>query len=98
MDPESLLRSVVTPGAAIESGYYRFRVETKDGESVDGLLLSQNESEIRLRPVTGEDLRIPRSTVKRAAFDRSSLMPEGLLEPMKEQEVADLFTFLRTLK
>jgi putative heme-binding domain-containing protein len=98
MDPESLLRSVVTPGASIESGYYRFRVETTDGETVDGLLLSQNESEITLRPVTGEDLRIARSSVKRAAFDRTSLMPEGLLDPMKEQEVSDLFTFLRTLK
>jgi len=98
MDPESLLRSVVTPGASIESGYYRFRVETKEGETVDGLLLSQNDSEIVLRPVTGEDLRISRSNVRRAAFDRSSLMPEGLLETMKEQDVSDLFTFLRTLK
>ena len=39
-----------------------------------------------------------RSNVRRAAFDRSSLMPEGLLETMKEQDVSDLFTFLRTLK
>jgi len=98
MDAESLLRSVVTPGASIESGYYRFRVETKDGETVNGLLLSQSETEILLRPVTGEDMRIPRTNVRRAAFDRTSLMPEGLLDPMKVQDVSDLFAFLRTLK
>ena len=68
------------------------------GETVDGLLLSQNESEIILRPVSGEDMRIPRNNVTRAAFDRNSLMPEGLLDSMKEQEVSDLFAFLRTLK
>jgi hypothetical protein len=27
-------------------------------------------------------------------FDRLSLMPEGLLDPLPEQEVADLFTYL----
>jgi putative membrane-bound dehydrogenase-like protein len=98
MDPESLLRSIVNPGAAVESGYYRYRVETNDGESLEGLFLSQSETEIRLRPVTGEDVRIPRSAVKRAGFSKFSLMPDGLLDAMSPQEVADLFAYLRTLK
>ena len=72
MDPESLLRSVVTPSAAVEAGYYRYRVETSDGESIDGLFLSQNENEILLRPITGEDIRIPRSKVKKAGFSKTS--------------------------
>jgi hypothetical protein len=29
---------------------------------------------------------------------RRSMMPEGLLEPLKPQEVADLFAYLNTLK
>jgi len=98
MDPESLLRSIVTPGAAVESGYYRYRVETKDGELTDGLFVSQNESEIVLRPVTGEDLHLSRSAVKKAGFTKTSLMPDGLLDAMGPEDVANLFAYLRTLK
>jgi putative heme-binding domain-containing protein len=98
MDPESLLRSIVTPGAAIESGYYRYRVETKDGEITDGLFVSQNENEIILRPATGEDVYLPRSTVRKAGFTKTSMMPDGLVDALSPQDVANLFAYLRTLK
>ena len=51
-----------------------------------------------LRQPNAEDLRIPRSKIKRATFTKTSIMPEGLLESMKPDEVASLFAYLRTLK
>jgi putative heme-binding domain-containing protein len=98
MDPESLLRSILTPGEAVESGYYRYRVETRDSELVDGLFVSQNEKEIVVRPAAGEDIHIPRETVKRSGFSKVSMMPEGLLETLSPEDVANLFSYLRTLK
>src|SRR5207302_5958667 len=77
---EALLRNILTPNAAMEAGYRQFRVETKAGEVFDGLFISQDGNALVLRQPNAEDLRIPRGNVKRAAFTRLSVMPEGLLE------------------
>jgi putative membrane-bound dehydrogenase-like protein len=98
MGTETLLRAVLTPNAAMEAGYRAFRVELKDGDVIDGLLVSQDNDAIVLRRPRAEDLRIARSTVKRANFTRLSMMPEGLLEALKPEEVSNLFAYLRTLK
>ena len=95
---EALLRNILTPNAAMEAGYRRFRVETREAEVQEGLLVSQDDNAIVLRQPNSEDLRVPRSNVKRAAFTRLSMMPEGLLEGLKPQDVTDLFAYLNTLR
>ena len=95
---ESLLRNIVTPNAAMEAGYRLFRVETRDGEVQEGLLASQDDNAIVLRQPNSEDLRIPRSNVQRAGFTRTSIMPEGLLEGLKPEDVSDLFAYLKARK
>ena len=95
---EALLRNVLTPNAAVESGYYRYRVETTDGELVEGFLASQSDDAVLLRQQSVEDQRIPRSKIKQAGFTKLSMMPEGLLEAMKAEDVTDLFAYLKTLK
>jgi putative heme-binding domain-containing protein len=95
---EALLRNVLTPNAAMEAGYRRFRVETGDGELQEGLLVLQDDAAIVLRQINGEDLGIPRARVKRAAYTKLSMMPEGLIEPLPPSQVSDLFAYLKTLK
>jgi len=64
----------------------------------DGFLVRQDEKEIVLRQPNSEDKRIQRPKVKRAAFSRTSMMPEGLLEGIPAQDVKHLFAYLKTLK
>jgi putative heme-binding domain-containing protein len=98
MGTEALLRAVLTPNAAMEAGYRLFRVELKDGDVVDGLLLSQDKEAVLLRRPNSEDQRIAQAQIKRAAYTRLSLMPEGLLEPLPPADVTDLFSYLKTLR
>jgi putative membrane-bound dehydrogenase-like protein len=98
MGTEALLRAMLTPNAAMEAGYRVFRVELRDGDLVDGMLVSQDNDALVLRRQNLEDLRVPRASVRRAGFTRLSLMPEGLLEAMPPADVADLFAYLMTLK
>lgn len=98
MDSDALLRSMLLPNDAVESGYYVFRVETKDDEVLDGFLVRQTDQSIVLRQPNSEDRTIPRVHVKRAAFTRMSMMPEGLIEGLKREEVSHLFAYLKTLK
>ena len=82
----------------MEAGYRRFRVETRDGEVLDGLFVSQDDIALVLRQPNAEDLRVPRGNVKRAGFTRMSVMPEGLLEGLNPPDVSDLFAYLKTLR
>ncbi|GBD35060.1 hypothetical protein HRbin36_00164 [bacterium HR36] len=98
MSTEALLRSLITPSAAVESGYRLFRVETRDGRLLEGFLVRQTDAEIVLRRPNEEDKRIPATEVYRAGFTRRSVMPDGLLDTLAPDEVSALFAYLRTLK
>ena len=98
MNLEALLRSLLTPNAAMEAGYRIFRVELESDDVIDGFLVSQDNNAIVLRIPNSEDRRIPRSEVRRAHFIRRSLMPEGLLEGLPDKDAADLLAYLRSLK
>lgn len=95
---DGLLRAVLTPNAAMEGGYRTFRIELTDGDVVEGFLVSQNEQSYVIRQPNAEDQRIPAETVRRAEFTRRSLMPEGLLQGLNEEDVRNLFAYLKTLK
>jgi len=82
----------------MEAGYRTFRVELLDGDIVDGRLISQDNEGIVLGRPNAEDLHLKRANVRRAAFTKTSLMPEGLLESLPTRDVTDLFAYLQTLK
>jgi putative membrane-bound dehydrogenase-like protein len=95
---ETLLRATLTPNAAMEAGYRTFRVELKDGDLLDGFLVSQDNEAIVLRQPNAQDRRIPQDDIRRASFTKTSLMPEGLLDTMPEPDATDLLAYLKTLK
>ena len=95
---ESILRNILTPNAAMEPGYRIFRVELKDGDLLDGFLVSQDKEAIVLRRPNLDDARIAQRDVRKADFTKASLMPEGLLDALKPDEVSDLFAYLKTLR
>ncbi len=95
---EALLRNVLTPSAAMESAYQTFRVVMNDGSVIDAFLADQTPEAVVLRMPGAEDRRIARNDIKSAAYIRRSLMPEGLLEAMTPEQVADLFAHLKSLR
>ena len=95
---EALLRNILTPNAAMEPGYRLFRVELKDGDVLDGIRVSEDKEAIVLRRPNVADARIAQRDVRKAAFTKSSMMPEGLLDALQPQDVSDLFAYLKTLK
>ena len=51
-----------------------------------------------LRRPNTDDTRIDQKDVRKTSFTKLSIMPEGLLEALRPEDVRDLFTFLKTLK
>jgi len=95
---EALLRNVLTPSAAMEGGYRNFRVLTKDGRILNGLLVSQGADGVVIRAPNTADQKIPQAEIDRAEFTSVSIMPERQLEGMQPQQVSDLIHYVMTLK
>lgn len=98
MGTESLLRNILTPNAQLESGYYRHDVKLRDGSVVTGFLANESESSITLRQIGADEKVIPRAEMVSHDISRRSLMPEGIIDSFTEQQVADLFSYLKSLQ
>ena len=98
MGVESLLRNILTPNAQLESGYYRHDLKLKDGLVFSGFVSSENDASITLRRIGSDEIVIPRSDIVDHEISRLSLMPEGLIENFSDTQVADLFSYLNSLR
>lgn len=91
---EQLLSNVFDPSLVIGSAYQARTVITVDGRVLTGLVVEDNPQQIVLKLQGGKQESIPREEVEETATSRLSLMPEGLENQLKPQELADLFAFL----
>jgi putative heme-binding domain-containing protein len=98
MGIEALLHNLLTPNAAVESGYYVNTVELRSGEILTGRLMGETPMAITLRPVGGADRQIPRAEIKKHSASRKSLMPDGLIEGLPDGLLQDLFSYLKSLR
>ena len=98
MGLEGVVRNIMDPNAAMEAAYRVFRLELISGEVMDGFFLSEDAKAYVLRQPGGEEIRVPKANVRSARYLRRSLMPEGLLDALTDQQVADLLAYLMTLK
>ncbi len=98
MGLEAVLRNILTPNAAMEPGYRVFRVQLSNGELIDAMYVSEDADALVIRQVGAPDKRIPKAEIASTRFIRRSLMPEGLLDALNDDQAADLLAYLMTLK
>jgi putative heme-binding domain-containing protein len=92
-DLDYLLENIVTPNAVIPNDYRAAIIETKDGRAVMGPIDRQDAASITLKTMA-EPVTIPRAEVKSMQLSDISMMPEGLLAALNDQEVRDLIYYL----
>ena len=91
----TLLPSIVNPNAEIREGFQYFTVETKDGRTLSGFFVDRDNQVTVLRGLEGENITLRASEILDLQPMGRSLMPEGLLEGMTDQELRDFFAYLR---
>lgn len=94
-DLGTLLPSIVTPSAEIREGFVNQILTTKDGRTLTGFIPDQDGSTIILRGLDGQDVSIERDSIQELRAAAASLMPEGLLTGLTDQELRDFFAYLR---
>jgi putative heme-binding domain-containing protein len=95
-DREFLLASIVDPSSAIRKEYLAYEITTKDDRVLSGVILDQSGGGLTLGISTGERINIPQAQVAALRESVVSLMPEGLVKPLKPQELRDLFSYLQS--
>lgn len=94
-DLPNLVQNIVDPNAAIREGYLTSIVTTADGRTLSGVIADQDQQVVVLRGADGKDLPLPRSDIDEIQPAKISLMPEGLLQEFTDDQVRDLFAYLR---
>lgn len=92
-DLDYILLNVIDPNAVIPNDYRASNIETKDGRSITGIVTKQDEKSITV-VTPNEVLVIPRSEIESLQQSALSMMPEGLLQSLTDQEVRDLIYYL----
>ena len=95
-DLDTMLMHIVNPSGEIREGFENVIVETKDGRSLSGFLSERYEDAIVLRGLDGESTLVKKSEISRTRSAGASLMPEGLLDGFDDQQLRDLFAYLRS--
>jgi putative heme-binding domain-containing protein len=95
-DLDTMLLNIVNPSAEIREGFSTSIVATTDGRVLTGVVVEQDKNVVVLRLDDGKEFAIARDDIDAIKASPKSLMPEGLLKGLGEQEVRDLFAYLRS--
>ena len=95
--PEYLLESLIDPSRRIAEGFASIRVETRDGEELDGTQLRATGDELTLRLASGEIRKLARRDITRQSTSSVSAMPP-MGDVLSLDEIRNLLAYLGSLK
>ena len=86
--------NIVYPSLEIREGFGSYDVRLKDGTIANGILERREGGEIVLRDLAGNRTRVREEKVATLIASPTSVMPEGLLTGMSDQDLRDFFAYL----
>lgn len=93
-DLDYLLHNILDPNAEIPNDYRTWNLDTKDDRSISGVMARQDTTTVTI-VTPNETLTVARSDIARLKQSELSMMPEGLLQALPEDEVWNLIAYLR---
>lgn len=94
---EDLFAAIVDPNRDISARYQLTTVQTKAGKVYSGLIVYESVDGLILRDSDHKTYRIEAEDIDLKVQQRRSLMPNGLLRNVGDQDLADLNAYLRRL-
>jgi putative heme-binding domain-containing protein len=90
-----LLFNILTPSAEIQDDYRMVVVTTRDGRTYSGNVISENQRQITMRVVGQNDVVLNKSAIQSREVTPTSMMPQGLLNNLSDDEAANLLAYLQ---
>ncbi len=94
--PDYLLESLLNPNAKVKENYHTTVVATVDGEVFAGVQIQKSDKTLTLRTAENKVIEVPVADIEEQT-QGVSLMPEGLVDNLTDDEIAALVRFLSEL-
>jgi putative heme-binding domain-containing protein len=94
--PDYLLESLLNPNAKVKENYHTTVVATVDGQVVAGVQIQKSEKTLTLRTAENRIVEVPVDQIEEQS-QGVSLMPEGLVDSLTDDEIAAVVRFLSEL-
>ena len=88
-----VLENVIDPSAVLGKDYRMTVIETDDGRLVQGMVKRETDSGLTLQTLN-DVVVINKAEIIDRELSELSMMPEGLLDPLSEQDILDLVKYL----
>ncbi len=93
---DRMMSSIVNPSLEIREGFENYVVLTTDGRVLNGFLADRDTQVVILRGVDGQNVVLKTSDIDEMKAVPQSVMPEGVLKPLTDQQLRDLFAYIRS--
>jgi putative heme-binding domain-containing protein len=93
---DHLIIDILDPSRSVEGNFRLYRVNTKDGKSVQGMLAGESKTAVELIDTEGKKATILREDIDELIGSNKSLMPDGFEKQISRKDLTDLLEFLTT--
>ncbi len=92
-----LAESILQPSAKIAQGFETYLFEMTNGKTYTGFIVSTSARTLRIREGTGTQHELQLAQIESQAIQKQSIMPEGLVNNLTPEQLADLIAYLQSL-
>ena len=94
---EYLLMNIVDPSSVVPKQFTTSVIALKDGRVITGVIVSETEQSLVIQ-TDKEQLTVARDDVEESRNSGKSLMPDGMLDTLTDEQVRDLFGYMMPRK
>lgn len=95
---QAMYESILNPSLAVSHNFETYLVQTIDGLSFSGILVSETDDKVVLRTAEAVTREIAKEDMEGMKKSKQSLMPNDLQKNFSESDLVDLVEYLMTLK
>ena len=95
-DKQAILREIIVPSHRIDEKYSMHKILTLDGQTIIGIIQSENEDEIELldNPESKETIKVIKDDIDEMVKTSKSIMPKALMDNYTQQEIFELLHYI----
>ena len=94
---DELIESLIRPNAKIAQGFNTFVYKMKNNMYFTGFTVSESADTIKIRQITGVENELKVKDIASREEIPQSMMPEGLLNNLTPEQLADLLAYLESI-
>jgi len=95
--PAELLESILKPSAKIAQGFDTYIFILEDGSVPVGFVTGESAEVVTIRLENGVSQDIPKAYIEERRKQGKSMMPDGLVNNLTPEQLADLLAYLQSL-